>query len=144
MSKLLVLVFCLFGATGFAAAIPNSELTPGALCTPNDPNFEGYAYPERIARCIRNIGIDEKIKVAALYGNIPQQQWKNYEFDHLIPLCAGGSNDIQNLWPQPITEAHEKDHLEDAVCKAMSAGKMTQAQAVQKIWAFFKQLYELE
>lgn len=133
----------LFGATAFqpawAVTAPDPDLTPGQLCTSQDPNFMGYYYSEHIARCNRNVGTAEKLKVAAAYGNIPQAEWHNYEFDHLLPLCAGGSDDIKNLWPQPIDEAHLKDKIEDQVCLGMSAGTMTQAEAVQKIRDFFDQ-----
>jgi hypothetical protein len=116
---------------------PNQNLTPGALCNPSDPNFSGYDYPEKIARCTRNIAQSEKIEDAKLYGDIPQSDWKNYEFDHLLPLCAGGSNNIKNLWPQPIAEAKKKDVLEVEVCTKMRAGVMKQADAVAKIYAWF-------
>ncbi|MBC7538139.1 MAG: hypothetical protein H7281_04920 [Bacteriovorax sp.] len=124
----------------FAFVVPNSSNTPGVLCSPTDPNFRGYDYPEHIARCNRNVGNEEKLKIAAAYGNIPQGQWPQYEFDHMIPLCAGGSDDIGNLWPQPIAEAHQKDVLENDICLAMKAGTMTQAQAVQKVRNWFKGL----
>ena len=42
------------------------------------------------------------------------------EIDHFFPICAGGSDDITNLWLQPETNVwngrnygyHEKDDLE--------------------------------
>jgi hypothetical protein len=35
-------------------------------------------------------------------------QLPDYEIDHLIPLCLGGSNVFSNLWPQArrSIEAH--------------------------------------
>ncbi len=119
---------------------PSASYTPGRLCTASDPDFSNLDYPENIARCNRNISTDEKKAVAQAYGNIPQSQWANYEFDHLIPLCAGGANSITNLWPQPISEAHLKDKIEDEVCIGMKLGKITQAQAVQKIFDWFNSL----
>lgn len=116
---------------------PNLAVTPGVLCSQADLNFSGLDYPEKIARCNRNIPADEKVKVAAVYGNIPQADWPQYEFDHLLPLCAGGSDDMRNLWPQPIAQAHEKDKLEVAICTAMKAGTLTQAAAVQKVYDWF-------
>lgn len=116
---------------------PDPKLTPGVLCTEKDQNFSVLRYAEKIPYCNRNVSEDEKLKIAKEYGNIPKAKWKLYEFDHLIPLCAGGSDDIGNLWPQPISEAKEKDKVEDFVCAQMKAGKMTQAQAVQKIRDWF-------
>ena len=111
---------------------PNPQLTPGKLCTPDDPNFSTYRYPAHIAYCTRNVTDLEKQKVANAYG-VPRADWSKYEFDHLIPLNAGGSDDAENIWPQPIAEAHEKDKVELDIFNKLSAGKMDQAQAIQEI-----------
>lgn len=116
---------------------PQPDLTPGVLCDPSDPAFRGYDYPEHVARCNREVDTTEKREIAAEYGNIPQANWPDYEFDHFYPLCAGGSNNIHNLWPQILDEAHKKDVVENDVCLAMKAGTMTQVQAMQKIRDWF-------
>jgi hypothetical protein len=49
------------------------------------------------------------------------------EIDHFFPLCAGGSDDITNLWFQPATNVwngknygyHEKDDLEAWVARRL-------------------------
>jgi hypothetical protein len=47
----------------------------------------------------------------------------NYEIDHLIPLCLGGSDDPSNLWPQPRRSIEEtwnaeaKDRFERRMCE---------------------------
>ncbi|MBC7457392.1 MAG: hypothetical protein H7235_03880 [Bdellovibrionaceae bacterium] len=122
-----------------AVLAPDPKLTKGVLCTPQDPDFKGFDYPSKVARCNRNILDSEKAAVAKAYGNIPQADWPKYEFDHYLPLCAGGSNNIQNLWPQPIAEAKQKDVIEVQVCSALKAGTMTQTVALQKINDWFKQ-----
>jgi hypothetical protein len=136
--------FVLVGLTisqfSFSMTIPNAQLTPGVLCTPSDSDFKGYDYPSKVPRCNRNIGNQEKAEVAKNYGNIPASEWVNYEFDHFMPLCAGGSNNIQNLWPQPIAEAKQKDVIEVQVCTALKAGTMTQDQALHKIHDWFAQV----
>jgi hypothetical protein len=63
------------------------------------------------------------------------------EVDHLYPLCAGGSNDITNLWYQPAQNKwkgknfgyHEKDNLETRVCKQIKAGTLDPKLAYQRI-----------
>jgi hypothetical protein len=117
---------------------PDPQLVPGVLCTSSDPDFRGYEYPEKVARCNRNVSEQEKAEVAARFGHIPRDQWSQYEFDHLIPLCAGGSNSIENLWLQPIDEAKKKDVLEVDICLRMKAGTLKQADAVQKIHDWFQ------
>lgn len=135
-----VLLNFVMSQTVFSMSVPNPQFTTGVLCTPTDADFKGFDYPSKVARCNRNIGSIEKEEVAKNYGNIPQSEWVNYEFDHYMPLCAGGSNNPQNLWPQPIAEAKQKDIIEVQVCSALKAGTLTENQALQKIHEFFHQL----
>ncbi len=109
-------------------------------CSAGDPNFSNYDYPEKIARCDRNVSTTEKAQVAHDYG-VPKSEWSNYEFDHLIPLCAaGGSDDPKNiLAPAASRSARKKDKVESRVCRGMAAGTMTQAEAVQAIHDWFNQ-----
>lgn len=116
--------------------MPDPELTPGLLCTSKDPDFDGYRYPSHVAHCKRNVSSAEKDKVAKQYGGILRSDYSKYEFDHLIPLSAGGGNDVRNLWPQPLSEAYEKDKVENEVYNGLKKGTMTQAQAVAKIHAW--------
>ncbi len=115
---------------------PNPQFTPGKICNPSDPNFSKFRYPAHIAYCNRNVDNIEKQKVAEAYG-IAKADWSKYEFDHLIPLSAGGSDDAENIWPQPLAEAHEKDKVELDVFNKLTAGQIDQAQAVQEIWDWF-------
>lgn len=63
------------------------------------------------------------------------------EVDHFYPLCAGGSNDIKNLWYQPAENKwkgknfgyHEKDTLESWVCIQIKAGKVDPKVAFTRI-----------
>ena len=133
---LVLFVLGTFTSTAWASVHPDSNLTPGVLCTPKDKDFMGFAYKSKIARCSRNIKHDEKLKVAAAY-KVPESEWAKYEFDHLFPLCAGGSDDPKNLWPQPLAEAHKKDVIENEVCTGLRDNTMTQAVAIQKIKDWF-------
>ncbi|MDE2290756.1 MAG: hypothetical protein KGL53_01630 [Elusimicrobia bacterium] len=117
---------------------PNWTLTPGKLCTTSDPDFKEFRYPEHIAYCQRNVNHDKKLQVAASYG-VPESDWPNYEFDHLLPLAIGGSSDAANIWPQPhgSDNSNGKDVLEYQLYKEMAAGTVTQADAVKEIYAWF-------
>lgn len=57
----------------------------------------------------------------------------DYQFDHLVPLCLGGSpRDPRNLWAQPIDEARLKDAEEAETCKAVCSGYMSLKDAQQQ------------
>ena len=61
--------------------------------------------------------------------NEPPITTGDYELDHLVPLCLGGSNAAANLWPQPSPDYHVKDELEFALCSYVCQGKVPLAQA---------------
>lgn len=120
-------------------ARPDASVTPGGLCTPADPDFQEYRYAERIAYCRRHVTQAMKLEVGAHYG-ISQADWRDYEFDHLIPLSIGGDSSVDNLWPEPNADnqgSDGKDKLELSLYLQMRDGKITQAEAVRQIRAWF-------
>ena len=116
-------------------SIPLS-ITTGWLCNPNDPDFVEYRYYGAIPYCKRSVTEEEKEEIAKIYG-IPKSEWHNYEFDHLIPLSIGGSDNYHNIWPQILSQSKVKDRIEDEVYLAMKRGKITQSQAVADILHWF-------
>jgi hypothetical protein len=60
-------------------------------------------------------------EILTRYGLLPGAH-PDYEIDHLIPLCLGGSDDPSNLWAQPRRtiepkwNAEAKDRLERFIC----------------------------
>lgn len=111
---------------------PNPTLTPGALCT---TPIE-YRYPERIAYCEREVSSWQKELVFINYRKLGfslSGERSQYKVDHFIPLCAGGSNDITNLWPQYYTISEKTDPLEPLGCKVLAKGKITQKELVDLI-----------
>ncbi len=118
---------------------PDSSFTPGHLCSPTDPNFKEYRYAEHIAYCQRNVTKAMKREVGAHYG-IAEADWHDYEFDHLIPLSIGGDSSVDNLWPEPNADnqgPNGKDQLELQLYIQMRDGKISQADAVKQIYAWF-------
>ena len=120
-------------------AQPDLQFTPGRLCTPDDPNFQEYRYPEHIAYCRRNVTEPMKKYVADHYS-VSRTQWGLYEFDHLLPLGIGGDSSVYNLWPQPRGNpdgSDDKDQLEADLFQQMKAGAITQNEAVRRIYGWF-------
>lgn len=112
---------------------PNARLTPGELCD----RPARYRYPENIAYCEREVSSLEKDIVFASYRQLGftlnSANRSSYKIDHFIPLCAGGSNNKENLWPQHITIANVTDSLEKLGCDKMALGKLSQARMVYLI-----------
>jgi hypothetical protein len=78
-----------------------------------------------------------KRQVCASYGiSAARCNGRNYEIDHLIPLELGGSNDLSNLWPQPLRPlpaAHEKDVLKNYYHRQACSGQLDITAAQQAI-----------
>jgi hypothetical protein len=111
--------------------IPDDNLTPGSLCK----RGSSRRYPERIPYCERGVSKGEKWEVIAAYNEIgfriERKDRQQFKIDHLIPLCAGGSNEPSNLWPQHRTVYDITDPLEGLACEKMAKGRLRQARAVE-------------
>lgn len=110
---------------------PLENLTPGELCK----NPSEYRYPERIPYCERDVSGAQKQEVFAAYrregfGLNPRTR-SSYKIDHLIPLCAGGSNNFENLWPQHRSVYEITDPIEQIGCEKMKLGLLKQAKFIQ-------------
>lgn len=113
---------------------PNLEMTPGTVCK----NASYQRYPERINYCNRDVEPELKAEIFVHYDNelgfktrtFPRGQFK---IDHLIPLCLGGGNDEENLWPQHESIFRYTDPIEPYLCSLLGEGKLKQAEAIQII-----------
>lgn len=43
--------------------------------------------------------------------------------DHIIPLCAGGLDSVENMQWQTLRESYKKDVQERKQCRALKAGR---------------------
>lgn len=118
---------------------PDSSLTPGSLC--RDP--DSYRYPEKIPYCERDhLSSDTKNLVIENYRRrgyrIDPKKRSAFKVDHLIPLCAGGSNNMNNLWPQHKKVFEITDPIEPLGCKKLAEGRISQRDLVNIIIAVKK------
>jgi len=111
--------------------LPNPSITPGAtlkvskddLCGPTRKEAEG------------NIPISLKTKVFQLY-KIRTEATAPQNIDHLIPISLGGSNAIENLWPQPLSgewNYNQKNQLERKLHRMVCKGELDLATAQRDI-----------
>lgn len=112
--------------------VPDPKMTTGSLCTPENPDFERYRYKEQIPYCKRNVSSRMKAAVYRRYG-VSSHCKSEYTIDHFIPLSLGGTNEFNNLWPEPKSIKALRQNLEYNLYKRLSAGKITQAEAVREI-----------
>ena len=109
-----------------AQNLPDRHLTPGGTVPVTLDQICTIGY----SRTVRNVPVEEKREVFRRYG--VQYVPKTYEVDHLIPLEIGGSNSIENLWPQPLRgefSARMKDALENRLRWMVCNGDLTLKQA---------------
>src|SRR6266478_2722815 len=113
------------------AVLPVPNLTPGDTlpgATAEDVCTPGWATEHR------HVTEADKGQAYADYSNSARTCRCSYggsgccEVDHLIPLELGGSNDIKNLWPQPIDPrpgSYEKDELENLLHRLVCEGRIS-------------------
>jgi hypothetical protein len=136
MTTLLAVFIALASIESFAGNAyprsPDPRLTPGALCDTPD----SYRYPERIPYCERDVSSWQKEIIFIAYRDLGfslSGARDQYKVDHLIPLCAGGSNGAANLWPQYYTISERTDPLEPLACDVLATGRITQQELVALI-----------
>ena len=142
MKSTLLSVFASLSISIFAIAAenkaypigPHPELTPGSLCM----RANRMRYPERIPYCDRNVDSGTKRRIFEIYDSTLGYQTQKmnrqkFKIDHYIPLCMGGSNEIDNLWPQHESVYAYTDSVEAIACIKLSEGKIKQQTAIELI-----------
>lgn len=113
---------------------PNPALTPGAIfadITRDQVCVRGYS------ASVRAVSDATRDEVFAEYG-LTNATSADYQVDHLISLELGGSNDITNLWPQPLNDpsgngAEEKDQVENDLHSLVCSGEVSLTDAQHAI-----------
>ena len=116
---------------------PDPVLTPGVF----DDNVTQSSVQKTICKAnetaeVRRVTEKMKREVFARYHLDYDKLRKAYEVDHFIPLCVGGANDIENLWPQrwsPKPGAREKDIVESHLHKKICEGDLSLDEAQEII-----------
>ncbi len=130
----LLLVNVAFAGSNRFPKNPDLQQTPGKLCsTPTE-----HRYPEQINYCERDVDTYTKNSIIAKYDTlfgyeIRSMKRVDFKIDHLIPLCAGGANSEENLWPQHKSVYAITDPIEPVLCEKMAQGKLKQADAIKLI-----------
>lgn len=120
-----------------AALDPTLPTDPRAVrkivCDPtyNDRNRPPSSYTNRIkVKQLRELGY-------------PDQNVKNYEEDHFIPLSLGGHGRSElNLWPEPRVLAKKSDVLEAKLARDHCACRIDVFQARERIITYKYELVE--
>lgn len=113
---------------------PIESVTPGSLCEDSPIR----RYPEGIVYCERDVDTQLKRDIIKMYDerfgfSIRQMNRMDFKIDHFIPLSLGGSNDIENLWPQHKSVYEVTDELEHLLSRKISSGAIKQVEAVRVI-----------
>ncbi len=112
--------------------IPDSQATPGSLCSKRDPDYKQDRYAEKIPYCGRNVASSLKRDIYDDYG-ISSKCRKEYTIDHFIPLAIGGSNRRDNLWPEHKSVKALRQNLEMDLYNEIRNGTISQAEALKII-----------
>ncbi len=122
-------------AVVFAVWSPDPELTPGAI----DPAVTQDTIAQTICvvgytKTVRNVTQATKRALVKSYrAKHPDWPVGPYEIDHLISIEIGGSNEVTNLFPQPLDEARKKDVIENRLHRSVCRHQTTLADAQAKI-----------
>jgi hypothetical protein len=124
--------------------IPDHQLTPGATRSVSLGDVCSMPHEE----VVRDVPDSLRQEVFKEYG-IVNPRTEDYEIDYLIAPGLGGTEDIHNLWPEPLTpsawNAHVKDALEERLHQLVCAGKLdlpTAQRAIATNWiSAYKQYF---
>ena len=125
-----------------AGELPDRKLTPGTVnAAISEQQYRAQCHAKGWTRPYRPpVSFTNSLKKLQMkeYG-YPLEDLRDYEEDHLVPLClAGASQDPANLWPQPRFgewSADRKDALEAKLCRLACDGKVPLAEAQREIAA---------
>ena len=128
LGSLLISTVCLADSP----LLPDPQITPGDILTSDIQIICVPGYTKTVRK------VPAAVKRQAYYNyGIETRAPREYEVDHLISLELGGSNSINNLWPESyVTEplnAHIKDQLENTLHGLVCSGQLAIEDAQREI-----------
>jgi hypothetical protein len=141
MIRWLIPLLLLSGPVGAQTVVPDPTITPGAVRTIDVGEICSSG-----TRQLRHWGRARDDRIMSEYGLSPGPH-PDWEIDHLIPLCLGGSDEDRNLWPQPRRSierdwpAERKDDLEARLCQMVCEGQLDVREAQQEIASDWTESY---
>jgi hypothetical protein len=129
-----------WSAAGRAGELPDRTLTPGSINTAiSEQRYRAQCHAKGWTRQYRpSVTFTNSLKKLQMkeYG-YPLADIRDYEEDHLVPLClAGAPQNPANLWPQPRSgewNADRRDKLEAKLCHLTCDGEVPLTEAQQEI-----------
>jgi hypothetical protein len=117
--------------------LPDPSCTPGAIDAKiTQDNIDQTICVKGYTQTVRPpVAYTNKLKLQQIkdYGYADQNP-RDYEEDHLIPLEVGGNpTDPKNLWPEPEASPNPKDEIENLCHKKVCSGQITLAKAQREI-----------
>lgn len=121
--------------------LPDSSCTPGAIkpdisinevCQSNLNQFENDIPTTTADKVYKSYGLSNKDR-------------SEYKIDYLITPELGGTSDIDNLWPEPITGQFtyaQKDEVENFLHNQVCQGKIKLRQAQYAIASNWLEIYK--
>jgi hypothetical protein len=137
---------CVARANGM---LPDPACTPGSIAATADPNDDPAKAADQAEVC--NAGFEShhrpatvrRFRDAAMKAyHVPPGDLGRVEYDHLIPLSLGGSNDVTNLWPQ-VSDLpargfrNSKDGVELRLWRAVCTGPVDKRLALADVQRAF-------
>jgi hypothetical protein len=111
--------------------LPDPDITPGAIF---DDVTAVDVCDAHYTQGIRQPRYNRKVEAFAGYG-VSIHDRDSYQVDHLVPISLGGSNAVENIWPQPVEApgAADKDALEVQLHALVCSQQLTLVQAQELI-----------
>lgn len=118
--------------TGRVPMKPDPGYTTGDYCDKQDVDFNEVRYQEKVAICRRAVTWFAKDLVYDHYG-ISKRCRSYYTVDHYIPLSMGGSNELNNLWPEHKDIKATRQNLEQELYTRLAKGEIGVEYAVRTV-----------